>query len=128
MANYFLNGGLSGTTSALSSIITYLAVGTGDLTAAPTGPNKADTGLKTVVTGYGLDAGAATVTQTTTTATNDTLTLTKTWTVTTGSKSLTECGASTSGGTYYSHAALSSTKNVGVGDSFTLTMNHILTN
>jgi hypothetical protein len=123
MANYVTNGGLAGITTALSSIVTYLAVGT-----SATDPAKTDTALGAVVTGYGLDAGAATVSTPTTTVTGDTISLTKTWTVTTGTKALAEIGAQTSGGTLYAHALLSSVKNVGIGDTFTGTLNLIFTN
>jgi hypothetical protein len=122
MANYVVNGGLAGITSALSSVVTYLGVGT-----SATSPAKTDSALGAEVTDSGLAKGAATVTQTTTSVTSDTLTLSKTWSVT-GNKALAEIGAYKSDGTIYAHALLSSTKNVANGDSFTGTLNVILVN
>ena len=117
MANYFVNQGLAATTTALSSVITWLAVGTG--TGAPA---KTDTALGAAIVDSGLAAGAATVTQQTTTATNDTLRLAKTWTGT-GNKAVTEIAAEKSDGTLYARCLFTSTKNVSNGDSLAGTIN-----
>jgi len=100
------------------SAFTYLAVGTG------TGAHDAtDTTLDTEETGSGLARAAATVTQVTTTVTNDTLQLVKAWSVT-GSKTLGEQGTfnASSSGDMLQRTALSPTRSVVSGDTYTLTV------
>jgi hypothetical protein len=123
MANYVVNQALAATTSALSSIVTYLGLGTGT-----TDPAKTDTSIEGEITDSGLAKGAATVAQATTTSTNDTLSLSKTWTVS-GSKAIAKIGAIRSdGSSLYAIAKFTSAKNVTAGDSFTGTLSIILTN
>ena len=123
MANYVLDQGLAGITSVMSSTIVDLSVGTGTTAVDP-----AQTALVAVITGSGLDKGAATVTQQTTTTANDTLRLVKAWTVT-GTKAITEIGAGATGsGTLYARCLTSATKNVSSGDQFTATVSLVFTN
>jgi len=109
--------GLLGNTGSPSAF-TYLAVGTG------TGAHDAtDTTLDAEITDSGLARASATVSRVTTTVTNDTLQLQKQWSVT-GTKTLGEEGTfnAASAGDMLQRAALSPTRSVVNGDTYTLTV------
>ena len=97
---------------------TYLAVGTG------TGAHDAtDTTLDAEITDSGLARASATVTRTTTTVTNDTLQLSKAFSVT-GTKTIGEQATfnASSAGDMLQRTALSPTRSVVNGDTYTLTV------
>lgn len=109
--------GLLGNTGSPAAF-TYLAVGTG------TGAHDAtDTTLDTETTGSGLARASATVSRVTTTVTNDTLNLSKAFSVT-GTVTIGEQGTfnASSGGDMLQRTALSPTRAVVNGDTYTLTV------
>jgi len=109
--------GLLGNTGSPTAF-TYLEVGTG------TGAHDAtDTTLDAAITDSGLARASATVSRVTTTVTNDTLQLSKQWSVT-GSKTIGEQGTfnASSGGDMLQRTALSPTRSVVNGDTYTLTV------
>lgn len=95
---------------------TYLAVGTSSTATAAT-----QTALGAEITTSGLGRASATVSRTTTTITNDTLQLVKVWSVT-GSQTIEEIGIfnASSSGTMLGRA-LTTSKVVANGETFTAT-------
>ncbi len=116
MATGWTDAGLAAVTSALGTTF-WLEVGTGT-----TAYGRTQTALVTPVTDSGLARAAATVTRQTTTVANDTLQGTKTWTAS-GSKTIGEVGwfDAASTGNMYARSALSATRALTSGDTYSVT-------